>query len=194
MWFPVSRPLDMTNNEMNALIQSAEAVLANSDLYPKKYRGLNFFTKLSVELKEQVSNIVQRLSDADGLIWHFEVFYAVEAVGMHNDRNFFPKLDERCDKGLIIPLKWQGLTPKTKYFDLFYEEKVNWTGKAFKTLDGEYRPHNQESLDKGAVEMTWQKNQIIFFDSRQIHEASPFVTGPDDFKLSINGLGYSRYL
>lgn len=193
MSFPVSRALEVSDSNFEGLLQKAKAILADDEKHPRKYRGQNFFKQIPTEFKNDVSELVSHFSEFQNLRWHFEVFYSVEAVGMHNDRNHFVKHGERCDRGFILPLEWRGNIPKTKYYDLFFEDKVNWTGRGFKTLENEYKLLTESVSSDGAMEMTWNLKEIIFFDSRQIHEACTFSSQPGDYKLSINGLGYSRH-
>ncbi len=190
---PTCYQLDLSESMAADLEGRVQNILRDDAQFSKKFRGKNFFKKLSPELLAQVKVILQPFDEFKDLIWHFEIFYSVEPTGLHNDRNYFSHLQERCERGLLIPLSWTGSTPKTKFYDLLIEQKVNWTGKAFKTLDGVVVAHPPHFLSGDSHEMEWKKNEVIFFDSRQIHEACPFGGSPDDYKLSINALGYSKH-
>ncbi len=188
---PFSRKLSLSDQEFLWLAEEVRAIAANDRDYPKKIRSKNFYMKLSPALKKRVHEIVCSELKLGDLIWNFEVFWAYEAVGMHNDRNYFSDLNERCERGIIIPIEWRGLPPATKFYDLFFEEKVNWIGDGFATLDKRKIEFDPSHLHSPQL-LNWQRQSIIVFDSRQIHAASEFAHELGDYKLSINGLGYTK--
>jgi len=165
-------------------------IVADDVAYPRKVRAQNFYKKLSKELKKEVDAILARHQEFSGLTWHYEVFWSQSPVGMHNDRNFFADRKELCENGFIIPIEWSGKTPETRFYDLFIDTKVNWDGAGFSTLSKEKVPYEESKLNEFST-LPWEKNSIIFFDSCQIHDASDFRNNTEDYKLSINGLGYS---
>ena len=185
------KPLDINDELLSFVKHEAQQIVKDDQKYPRKYRTTNFYKKLSPKLLEIVQGIMVQHEEASNLIWHYEVFVSKQPVGPHNDRNFFLEREERCDRGMIIPLEWVGLQPKTRFFDLFFEDKVNWDGEGFSTLSKEKKLYDKSCMDR-TEDLVWSEKTIIFFDSRQVHEATPFSTTEGDYKLSINGLGYSK--
>ena len=192
MKLPSSQELQISTQDLQCLISETKEILLDNINYPKKFRLSNYFKKLSPSLIERVSSMISHFDEYKDLKWHYEIFHSVEPVGFHNDRNFFPEHNERCDRGLIIPLEWSSSVPHTIFYDLFYEDKVNWDGQGFSTLDGEKKEFPQEALGEG-FPAAWETKKVLFFDSLQVHNASSFGKKLDDYKLSINGLGYSQH-
>lgn len=186
---PLVLPTHLTLAEYESLLSLTHEVISDDKTYPRKVRSRNFYKKLSPPLIEIVDRILNKHQEAKDLRWHYEIFYSTEPVGPHNDRNFFADKKELCEKGFIIPLEWTSLTPATRFYDLFIETKVNWNGTGFARLDKTLVPHSHSDLQHCSL-VEWKKNTILFFDSRQIHDATDFTTSSGDYKLSINGLGY----
>ena len=183
--------LNFDSKSFRAIKEQVNEILKDDDTYPKKFRLNNFFKKPSRELDRLLRKHLSPFEEFKNLTWHFEIFYAVEPAGLHNDRNLFNNKTERCDRGLIIPVECVG-EHNTSFFDLFFEEKVNWDGKNFKTLKKEKLNHDPRLLEK-PEKLFWKPGEIIFFDSRQVHKAGEFNAKLNSYKLSINGLGYSKH-
>lgn len=187
---PVTYDLNFSHEQLSRIKGLVKDIVDDDIKFPKKIRSDNFYKKLSNELKLEVDSILRNHGGFSHLNWYYEIFFSRQAVGMHNDRNFFPANKELCERGFIIPIEWSGKTPETRFYDLFIDKKVNWDGKGFATLEKVPIDYDKEAL-KRFEPVAWQKNSILFFDGRQIHDASEFKLAPDDYKLSINGLGYS---
>lgn len=183
--------LQITDGDFMRLQAEAWNIIRDDETYPRKVRSKNFYKKLSRELLDSVRGILSPFPQMQALTWHFEVFHSGEAVGLHNDRNYFREHNELCERGLILPLEWSAATPVTRFYDLTIEEKVNWDGSGFETLDGRKIAFDAAALARWRA-LEWRRRSVIFFDSRQIHDAGEFQNGPADFKLSINALGYSH--
>jgi hypothetical protein len=183
--------LDIDKNLMGRIIQIIKEILLDDECYPRKFRKSNYFKKPSPELNLILRNLLLQTGELGELQWYFEVFYSIEPVGLHNDRNYFPTTNEICEKGLLLPISWSGQHAGTRFYDLFIEQKVNWAGDSFRTLDGRLIDHNPDKL-LNPMNISWSPFEALFFDSRQIHEALPFDIGANSHKLSINGLGYKK--
>lgn len=188
---PRTYSLNLDDSTKQQITRNVESILFDDNQHPRKYRRSNYFKKPSQELEQLITNILIPTGELADLKWYFEVFYSVEPVGLHNDRNFFPESNELCQKGLLIPIRWDEQIAGTRFYDLYIDSKVNWSGINFKTLSGQLIPHDSESI-KSPKEFLWSPFEALFFDSRQIHDASPFPTTTKGYKLSINALGYSR--
>lgn len=184
------KDLNISEQLLQTIRAEVDLIIQDDEKYPKKIRTKNFYKKLSPKLKTLIEEIMTQHPESHGFTWHYEVFYSQEAVAPHNDRNLFLDRNERCERGMIIPLKWSSITPKTRFFDLSFEDKVNWDGTGFSTLAKEKREFDKSSMER-FLDLEWKEKTILFFDSRQIHEATSFGVTGEDYKLSLNGLGYS---
>ncbi len=187
---PFTLPIEITDTDFLKLTEEVHSILKDDITYPRKVRANNFYKRTSPYIKSVVDTVIAQCLPTKRYTWYYEIFYSKEPTGLHNDRNVFIQQNERCDLGLIIPIHWTNKTPETLFYDIFIEEKVNWNGKNFVTLDKKVVDSNLELLENPQG-LVWQKKNALFFDSRQIHQAAPFTSSLSDYKLSINGLGYS---
>lgn len=171
-------------------MESVKVHLLEDNDFERKYRKASFYKRLSQGLIERAQELISWFPEYTALNWHFEAFYSNQSTGLHNDRNYFEHLGEICEAGMLVPLE-SGGSHATVFYDLFIDQKVNWNGVGFSTVDGQNVDCDATSLGTGR-EIEWSQNKIIFFDSRQVHEARPFTAESASYKISLNGLGYSQ--
>ncbi len=189
---PKIYPLNLEDSVWIEVNNQVSKVISDDENFPKKFRTGNFFKKPSSRLNDILHSVLDQFPETRDLIWHFEIFNSVNPVGLHNDRNLFLEQNELCEMGMIIPLAINGVPHLTRFYDFFVPKKVNWDGEGhFRTLDKVIYPHSDNAMDTFS-DAVWETGKIIFFDSKQIHEAK-FPDEKNSFKLSLNGLGYSYY-
>lgn len=165
---------------------------------PSKRRGKNgtniFFMPGIDWQKKIIEDITNTFLDMAEYEWFVEVFYCKEPVYYHNDRNI--DQGKLCHKGLIIPLEWNASsTVGTIMTNCRHDKKVVYDGNNWRevlttiTNDAKILTDDKFSNMLDTDHFEWKDNSIIFFDSDVLHRASEF-TEQDDYKISINALGY----
>ena len=164
--------------------------LTEDNAFQKKYRKKNYLKKLSSEIKKDFLNHSGFEQFSEDLIWHFELFYSIEPTGLHNDRNYFEELNEQCERGFVLPLKMKG-EHSTEFYDIFIEQKVNLKGQFLANLEGDRVDCDLTELNS-PTSLKWSEGQLVMFDAKQVHCSGNFDSSKEEFKISLNGLGYRK--
>jgi len=190
--------LNLQDETIEFVLKQAKMILQDEENYPGKNRNGNIFKEINKEIKSVVIDIMNQLPNNNDLDWEFEVFLSRNPVTAHNDRNYYPQFDTQCQRGFIMPLEWKGKHPATLTYNQWYDDKVvlGANGQFRKLVDRNLVEDKNIKFDekdcKLVDNMLWKKNTCIIFDASQIHSSSNFIEDDDSYKLSINGLGYTK--